>query len=67
MTYSEIINAIEQEAPIERTKQWHEGESIYVTIRCPETAKFNDISDRYNGLVPEGRKSTETILITRRA
>lgn len=66
MTYSEIINAIEEIAPIERTKQWHKNESIYITVRCPDTKKFNALSDRFNNLVPEGKEDTETILITRR-
>lgn len=67
MTYADIIKAIEQEVPIDHIKQWHKDEQIYICVRCPLTDKFNDLSERFNGIIPDDKKSGESILITRRA
>ncbi len=67
MTYADVIKAIEQEVPIERIKQWHKGGSYYVTVRCPDTKQFNELSNRFNFIKPDDKEPTESILITRRA
>ena len=66
MTYADIIKAIEQEAPIENVKQWHKHEPLYILVRCPNTALFNELSERFNHIVPDDREKSEYILITRR-
>lgn len=67
MRYEDIMKEIEKEAPIERVKQWHDGETIYVLVRCFDTKKFNAMCEKFNGIVPDGRKDTECIGICRRA
>lgn len=67
MTYADVIKAIEQEVPIERIKQWHKGDYYYVTVRCPDTKRFNELSERFNHIILEDKEPTESILITRRA